>query len=199
MKLNSFEVYQLFHALTTHFKSDSYDFFKYNGKLKLNREAFLKRKDKFFYQKLSHNIPAQDIRDFIIANILAERKWIKEFTTEEAVSTFNAYKRVNESLSYTFSNEVQSLFDVAGGPAMAFKIVDSYPPVVTEYIGKRLSIQTFVIMNKFIGFKKTLDFKLENDYIWTSHSRIIDKYEPFLKYDESKMKEILLRIVKEST
>ena len=51
--MEPFEVYQKYLALRTHFKSDSYDYFRYHGKLKGNRDKFETRKDKYHFYKLS--------------------------------------------------------------------------------------------------------------------------------------------------
>ena len=51
--MEPFEVYQKYLALRTHFKSDSYDYFRYHGKLKGNRDKFETRKDKYHFYTVS--------------------------------------------------------------------------------------------------------------------------------------------------
>ena len=41
-----FAAYQTYVAVRNHFKQDSYDFFRYNGKTRVGQESFLKRNDK---------------------------------------------------------------------------------------------------------------------------------------------------------
>ena len=48
-----FDAYCLYLAVNNHFHTDSYDFFKYNGKVSAKLESFLKRKDKYHFAKLS--------------------------------------------------------------------------------------------------------------------------------------------------
>ena len=45
------DAYRTYLAIRNHFKTD-YDFFKYNGKMKVSNDSFLKRRDKFFFAKL---------------------------------------------------------------------------------------------------------------------------------------------------
>jgi len=51
--MEPYEVYQKYLALKTHLKNDSYDYFKYHGKLKGDRSKFETRKDKYHFYKLS--------------------------------------------------------------------------------------------------------------------------------------------------
>jgi len=43
--MTAFESYRVYSALKLHFTTDSYDYFKYNGKTKVTPENFEKRKD----------------------------------------------------------------------------------------------------------------------------------------------------------
>ena len=47
-----YNAYKTYVALKNHFTSDSYDYFKYKGKARVKEETFLKRKDKFFFEKI---------------------------------------------------------------------------------------------------------------------------------------------------
>ena len=42
-----FDAYCLYLAINNHFNTESYDFFKYNGKVPVKLPAFLKRNDKY--------------------------------------------------------------------------------------------------------------------------------------------------------
>ena len=197
-RMSAFQVYSLFLALKNHFTTD-YDFFKYHGKTRAKQESFLKRKDRFFYQKLSRKIVATDMQEYIVANLLAGRKWVREFTDDEAMETFTKYRKVMESLSYTFENEIDSLFSQYDNPKEIFSCNGQLPPIVTEFIGNRISIQTLVILNRFVKFKNKLDTELEDDYIWSQYSRLIDKYQPFLHYDSQRMANILRQKIQNNT
>ena len=48
-----FDSYQLYLAIKLHFNSKDYDFVQYNGKVKADLNAFMKRKDKYHFGKLS--------------------------------------------------------------------------------------------------------------------------------------------------
>ena len=46
-----FDAYCLYLAINNHFNTESYDFFKYNGKVPVKLPAFLKRNDKYHFAK----------------------------------------------------------------------------------------------------------------------------------------------------
>ena len=47
-----YNAYKTYVALKNHFTSDSYDYFKYKGRVRVKEESFLKRKDKFYFEKI---------------------------------------------------------------------------------------------------------------------------------------------------
>jgi len=195
----AYETYVTFLALKNHFTTASYDYFKYHGKLNTKKETFLKRKDRFFYQKLSRKVSRNELLPHIVSNILAGKKWIREFTDDESVETRVRYQKVEESLTYTFENEVDNLFTVSG-PREAFRSVDGQlPPVMIEFISGRLSIQTLVILNSMVKFTSNLDKQLEDDYIWSQYSMLVDKYQPFLHFDTKKFQSIFREKIKDFT
>ena len=49
---DGYDAYTLYLGIKLHFHSDSYDFVKYNGKVKSDINSFLKRKDKYHFGKL---------------------------------------------------------------------------------------------------------------------------------------------------
>jgi len=54
------------------------------------------------------------------------------------------------------------------------------------YLGKHISIETLVILNKINNYTNKLDNVLKDDIIWPDVSRIVKKYTPFLKIDKEK-------------
>ena len=59
-----YDAYCLYLAINNHFHSDSYDFFKYNGKVSAKLESFMKRKDKYHGSLQGWVAPSPNIPDF---------------------------------------------------------------------------------------------------------------------------------------
>ena len=51
--MSAYETYSTYLAMQAHFNRGNYDFFKYNGKMKVKEETFFARKDRYFFEKAS--------------------------------------------------------------------------------------------------------------------------------------------------
>lgn len=189
--LSGYGAYQLFLALRTHFNSNKYDFFQFHGKLKINKESYLKRHDKHFFEKIAKEFDMKTLRDFYIANLLKDKHYIMDFLDDEANTNLAEYLRRKQALSYNFANELDRVFNnsITG----SFVIRNSvYPDIVGFFLRGTVSPETMVIINDFIPFIAKYDKYLGNDDpIWSKVSLKLKKYKPFLKYDSDKMKYIL--------
>lgn len=197
MRLSAFDTYSLYLALKNHFTRDSYDFFKYKGKTNASQDSFSGRKDKYQFQKLSRLHDEVELQDFIIANILAGKTWVGDLLNEDAEGIFRAYQKIQQSLSYHFTNEIDSLF-LKHKPSKCFSVRDnSYPHAFMSYLSGKTSIQTLTILNNHIGFYQKWDTVYADDSIWLKNSILLKKYAPFLEYDKMKIKTILKNKIKE--
>lgn len=196
MKANPFDVYRMFFALRNHFTKESYDYFLYNGKVSASKDSFLNHRDKFKYQRLSRLVSESEMKDFLIANLLANKKWVGEFLDDNAEDIYRQYLKRNQSLTYMFSNELDNLFDKVDGVTDLFRVKDNeYPIILNAYLGNEVSIETIVILNRFIGFFDKFDEKLKDDYIWDKNRLLLRKYDPFVHFDKEKIKSILKKKV----
>lgn len=197
MRLSAFDTYTLFLALKNHFTRESYDFFKYQGKTSASHESFMSRKDRFQFQKLSRRVAASEMQDFIIANILSGKTWVGDFLDDDAVDNYTSYLKVRQSLTYVFSEELNSLFYDAS-PEFCFKCFkNKYPFLLTYLMNRNITLETCVILNGFVGYIDVWDKKYPDDPIWSKYSMMIKKYTPFLEYDKKKLKTILKDKLKE--
>lgn len=199
MRLSAFDTYALYLALKQHFTQDSYDYFKYHGKTRANKESFMQRKDKYQFQKLSRMYSDEEMRDFLIANLMKEKTWVGDLLEEDANDNYLAYLRRKQSLSYVFSNELDELFS-HDPPERAFKVGQGHlhlPPILNFIMCGAMSPETFVILDRFIGFSSTLDKRLADDYLWSKYRMLPRKLHPFLSYDKDKMKNILKEKINE--
>lgn len=188
--MSAFDCYKEYLALKNHFSSPNYDYFKYNGKLKVNADSFNTRKDKLFFQKLSKH---PDVHNFLIANLSKnEKAWIKELAySEEAERTYKEWLKRNQSLTYVVKNEIKQLepnfdtnFIIPKGSA--------HPQLLKLYLGGFVSLETLCILVDITKAKKHWDSKMEYDPIYQEVKLKIEKYTPFVKYDKEKVKNIII-------
>jgi len=200
MRLSAFDTYVMFMSLKNHFNQEKYDYFRYHGKVKnLKIENFASHSDRFLFQNLSRQYAATEMVDFFVANFIKGKTWIRDFLEEDAKDDYLAYLRRKQSLSYVFSNELDELFS-HDPPERAFKVGQGHlhlPPILNFIMCGAMSPETFVILDRFIGFSSTLDKRLADDYLWSKYRMLPRKLHPFLSYDKDKMKNILKEKINE--
>jgi hypothetical protein len=189
---DAFAIYIYYLALKRHFTTD-YDFFKYNGKVKSSQQAFENRKDKFFFYKLSKR---KDAKEFILANMIAEPTlWVGDMLdNERAEEIFQEWTKRQQSLSYVFKNDLSEL-----NPDFNSNILvkdGQHPYLLKLYNMKRVNTETLVIIDDLVGNFSYWEKKIADPIIFPSINRLVGKVKPFIQYDRTKMKTILIDMFK---
>ncbi len=194
--MEAFEAYKIYTAVKNHFVLDSYDYFKYNKKINLSYNSFLNRKDKIFFAKLGKR-KEDYLEDFLVSNFLHDSKmWIGELLSEESETKYKEWKRRQESLTYIFKNEVEFMdgwnseeleewFQVQYG---------EHPSIIRMYLRKEISLETLTMLNSILNFMNRYD-KEVTDPVYREVSKLCRKYQPFLRFDKSKIKSILRDLI----
>ena len=186
--MTPYEVYIDYLALKRHFTTEYYDYHRYNGKVKANKDSFEKRKDKFFFEKISRH---RDPHGLMLANFLKlDDIWVKNLTGDEATERYNQWLGKLQSISRSVENELSVLdedFD------SNFKVLDGrHPNILKLYLADKLSIETFIIIYDLVGCETYWNNKFKNDFIWNEVKKKIKKVRPFLVYDKTKIKNIIV-------
>ena len=86
--MTDFDVYKIYLALKLHFTSE-YDYIKYNGKVNATLTSYNKRKDHFFFKKLSRIYNKEQVEHFFVSNYIEnEKMWIGDSFSPECMSTY---------------------------------------------------------------------------------------------------------------
>jgi hypothetical protein len=196
MKMEAFDAYKIYNAVKNHFSLDSYDYFKYNKKIKVSHDAFLGRRDKIFFAKLGNRKDAY-LEEFLVANFLHNTNiWVGELLSEEAENRYKDWKRKQESLTYLFKNDISFIEGWNADQINEWFGVDNgqHPNIIRKYLRGEISLETLTILNSILNFTKRYD-KEVSDPIYKEVSKLCKKYQPFLKYDKQKMKKVLKEAV----
>ena len=189
------ETYQSYLALKLHF-GGKYDYFKYGGKTSATLSAFEKRKDKYKFVKLSQKLSDPQILDYYLANFIRGKEWIGDFDQKNWLE----HKKVNQSLEYVYKNDIEKLLTISENFDILFKVGEgNHPKLVKAYLGKKVSLETLVILEKVLKYRQRFDAKISETYIWPKVSLLIEKYEPFLQIDVRAFRMKTLTLVKELT
>lgn len=194
-----FAAYQTYVAIRNHFKQDSYDFFRYNGKTRVGQESFLKRNDKYFFAKLQRKLSSSELVGFFVANFIADdSNWSGSLVTENSMSVYKQWLSKIQSLSYIFEQDCRLLKDTVDIEAKSFDnlfITDgNHPLLLKMYLGKRIHLETMVIIDQILHYSKRWSKDLDDDIIWSNVSRQIDKYSSFVQVDKGKYKAIMHKL-----
>ena len=196
-KVKPFDCYKSYLGLKNHFTKEKYDYHRYSGKSRASLESFYKRKDRFFFEKLSRQKDDSEVIEFFVSNFVScddpQSLWIGEIV-RNGEQNYTNWKRRLQSLSYPFRSEIESVFTDKNFDEMFFIDGTKHPQIVREHLGKNLSLESLVILNKILGFKTHFDSKLK-DPVWKFLSMRIDKYDSFIHIDVFKFKSILKEVI----
>lgn len=187
--MNSYETYQYYLALKFHFTSD-YDYFKYQGKVKASVNAFEKRKDKYFFYKLSKKKEpdVHILSNFVYGN---PKAWIGDITKGD--DYYMAFKNMQESLTYNFKQDVGELKDDF---KENFIVKDGqHPHLLHLYVRKKVRLESLMILDEITGCLDKWNVKIQDTSIWSDVYKKTSKYKGFFDlyfpHEVCKMKEIL--------
>lgn len=194
--MTPFDAYKQYLALKNHFGKSTYDYHKYAGKSRASVESFNKRKDKYWFEKLSRQKSDDEIKNFYISNFVESDDpnslWIGNVIREGEVHYKDWIKR-QQSLKYIFTQESENFFSEYNLDN-AFECSTGHPPVLKKFLIKNISPETLVIYNNIFLLVNNFDKKLI-DPIWESVSMKIKKYNSFLNIDVIEYKKILKKIL----
>lgn len=201
--MSGFEVFQLYLSLKCHFTSSSYDYFKYNGKLKSATPfSFSNRKDKYCFERLSKKYTKDQLIDFIVSNFLEDNaKWTRDLLSDDSERIFKDYVKRKESITYNFKNEISKLFDNKTPETFNLIFKENtegfLPEIVKQCLQRDISMETFIILDRNLHFLDRLKKYYEKDIRFMTFYTKIQKYKNFINIDNDKFVKILKEVVKE--
>ena len=188
------DIYLMYCAMKAHFSKSNYNYFKYEGKTRIKRDSFYKRKDRFFFVRLSKKYTEhEDIQNYLIANFIRESiGYVARFSNK--VYEEWLYKRQNFYTIFTdemrpLVNEFQPLFEVKS---------NTHPKLLQEYLGKRVSLETLIILNELVSYVDNWNKELAEDFIWGDLKKLMNNYKGFLTIDVERYRILLLKLIEES-
>lgn len=193
--MNPFEAFEKYIALKNHFTQKTYDFFKYNGRVKIRPEAFERRRDKYFFVKLAKN---QHVVDYLLANFVDGdvNQWVGDIVQhQESEEIYKNWLSRQQSLTYRFRQDMSKLDSVFDQNIICKK--NEHPKLLVLYLQKQICIETLIIMDMLTGCFKHWDKHIEEQVIWPNVKRKCLRYRPFLSIDVDKYRKITLDVFSE--
>jgi len=193
-----FVAYALWNALKLHFTSDSYDYFKYNGKTNVSKQTFTTNKSKYHFYKLSRKYNLEELKDFYVANFIQGKgDWVGDLL-QDGDENYTKWQKTQQSLTYTFENDIIVLLDKVENPNDLLVVRNNEFPKLMQYTTQGdITLETLIILNDLMNFFPMWEKEIYDDIVWPSFKTKCVKYKPFLHYDKEKFKQILKEKIKE--
>lgn len=172
--ISPFEAYQLFVAVRQHMTTDSYDIVKFNGKVKASIDHFKKRNDKYMFEKLAR-LPHNRLR--IAATLVEGGQWIGDVVGAKGETSLNKHLRAIESIGYHFAQQLKLL------DASILKDIfhsDRAPTIAQMFHQGKLSLETLILLNKYLQFVDTWKVKFKDDPTIIDLCKTITKFTVFV-------------------
>ena len=196
--MSPFDTYKQYLAYKNHFTREKYDYHRYGGRSKAKVESFYKRKDRYFFEKMSRKYNDDQVKDFFLANFVdtdnPQGLWIGNIIkTGEVV--YKEWMKRQQSLFYNFKQNSEDMMDEYDYEEF-FDASKGHPPILKEHLGGKISVEEMCVYEKVFSYCKDYD-KLLDDPVWKVVGLKIRKYLPFLNIEKDKYRNHLLKRLKE--
>ena len=198
--MNGFEVYKIYLAVKLHFtsKGRSYDFHKHLGRTTARLETFTKRRDRYFFHKLSKSYNNNTIVDYFVSNFVTNTNlWVGDIIGKTGDDNYKQWSKKIEALHYYYEQDVDYILEQDYKFDDLFKSVNGqHPPILKMFLSKKINFETVLILDEILSFTKQLNKNINEKVLWPKlYDRMI-RYKSFLNYNLTKYKMTLKRKLK---
>jgi len=187
--MSPFDVYQDYLALKQHF-TGRYDYFAYNGKVRVNRDSFERRHDRYSFVKLSKQA---DPHNYLVANLIEDPEmWIGNIVSPEGYQRYTSWMKRCQSLTYIFKQEIENVskddFVVVNG---------QHPRLIEKYMQGVIGIDTFIALCEITKCVKQWNKKIDDTVVWPMVRNRCMKSRKFFSMDIDKLSKIAVDYFKQ--
>ena len=198
--MNGFEVYKIYLAVKLHFtsKGRSYDFHKHLGRTTARLETFTKRRDRYFFHKLSKSYNNNTIVDYFVSNFVTNTNlWVGDIIGKTGDDNYKLWSKKIEALHYYYEQDIDYILEQGNEFDDLFKSINGqHPPILKMFVSKKINFETVLILDEILSFTKQLNKNINEKVLWPKlYDRMI-RYRAFLNYNLTKYKMTLKRKLK---
>lgn len=197
--MNGYEAYKKYVALKLHFQQADYDYFKFSGSVKVSRQKFESRNDRYFFDRVAKLYDDQKLEQLLVANfVLNKDAWVGEVLSDSGRKVYLDWKKIQQSLEYTFTEDMKKLQNILceSSEQLSFDSLfehtdNNWPEIVSIVFQQGIALESFIVMNKILNFMPRFDAKIEDELVWPEFRLLCVKYSPFIKVDVKKFRKIM--------
>ena len=194
--MNGFEVYKIYLAIKLHFtsKNKSYDFHKHNGRTTARLETFTKRRDRYYFHRLSKSYDSKSIVNYFLSNFVSNTNlWVGDIIGKTGDEHYKQWSKKIESLHYYYEQDIDYIIERMTTKDIKFNdlflsIDGQHPPIVKMFLAKKINFETLIILDDILRFTKKLNKNITEKVLWPKLFDRMKRYKPFLSYNITKYK-----------
>ena len=194
--MNGFEVYKIYLAIKLHFtsKNQSYDFHKHNGRTTARLETFTKRRDRYYFHRLSKSYDSKSIVDYFLSNFVSNTNlWVGDIIGKAGDEHYKQWSKKIESLHYYYEEDIDYIIERMTTKDIKFNdlflsVDGQHPHIVKMFLAKKINFETLIILDDILKFTKKLNKDITEKVLWPKLFDRMKRYKPFLSYNITKYK-----------
>ena len=194
--MNGFEVYKIYLAIKLHFtsKNKSYDFHKHNGRTTARLETFTKRRDRYYFHRLSKSYDNKSIVNYFLSNFVSNTNlWVGDIIGKAGDEHYKQWSKKIESLHYYYEKDIDYIIERMTTKDIKFNdlflsIDGQHPPIIKMFLAKKINFETLIILDDILRFTKKLNKNIKEKVLWPKLFDRMKRYKPFLSYNITKYK-----------
>jgi len=186
--MTPFEVYKQYIAVKLHFNDEKYDYIKFNGKTPAKYSSYERRKDKYYFEKISKRYVDKDIVPFFVANFVNDPNiWSGDLAVfDKSARTYRLWKGTINSLSRIIKDDIKNIKLFIDERELEFTDIlkvdngtHTHPVIIRFLLQEMIKIETLIYLDNRFTFIEYYDIILI-DPLWEYQSNVIKKYKRFL-------------------
>ena len=153
----------------------------------------MKRSDRYFFHKMCKKYNGE-LEPFLVSNFVSNEsvnpKWL---TGDQASENYNKWKKNQQSITRIFDQDLKKCLDIYDSFGIMFvtESRNSHPPIVKMIQSGKIEIQSAIILDHYLNWIDYVEREVDDEWIWPRIRNMLRKCQPFIKFNETKCKEIL--------
>lgn len=199
-KIDGLSVYRLYLMVKGHFNG-RYDIIKYKWVMRIPTKTYEKRRDKYFFERLSDKYTLGELYRIFVANMIANPDaWVGEISGADALQFYRQHQGKLDRASYIFKEDIENLKYFCQKKEIQFKDLfnDSKgQPLIFKMLQQEIiSYETFLLIESAGRFIGRMNTSLADDIVWIEYRKRIEGYQKLLNIDSAEARNILISTLK---
>ena len=152
--MDGYQAYQIYQSLKLHFTTD-YDAVKYNYKIVVKKDTFERRRDRYFFEKLSRNYNKEKLIHYFTSNLIVNpNMWIGDMKDE----IYNDYVSRYDKLTYMLTQDMKLMSEKGYSFNQLCATADnnSTNPLLESVRANEIHLESVVLVDILVNFLKKL-------------------------------------------